>query len=89
MIIIKTLAATGFEAVGMGMISGPGDITVSASTAEPGSTPDGSFPTFELIASDQVWFSVLLIDDTNKMTALYSIGPYTVGDIGTEVAPEL
>ena len=83
--LVRTLTSVGSEAIHFGMLPESGDFTVSASTAEPGGIILGAFPPFELAASDQVWFTVMLADGSNTMTNLYSIGPYTVGDIGTEV----
>lgn len=84
-VLVNTLSSTGSDALHFGILSGPGDLTIGASTAAPGGSALGPFPAFELSASDQVWFTVMLADGSNTMTNLHSIGPYTVGDVGTEV----
>jgi|SRR5690554_3710203 len=84
-ILVRTFSSTGFEAVHFRALPESESLTVSASTAEPGGTIIGNYPPFELIASDQVWFVVMLASSANTVPNLYSIGPYTVGDIGTEV----
>jgi len=88
-LVVRAMSSTGFEAVRFEMLSGSESLTLIPSTADPGGTILGDLPTFELDASDEVWFTVMLSNGSNTMTNLYSIGPYTVGDVGTEVAPEL
>lgn len=68
-----------------GVIPGSGDLTITTDT----SAPDYGDP-FELDATDKVWIEVSVLSDLTPpnqpdVLGLYLIGPYNVGDIGTEV----
>lgn len=63
-------------------------ITVDTRDAEPGS----SFPPppFELSATDDMWVDIeaVNINGSDYLAQMkYTLGPYTVGDVGTEVPP--
>ena|SRR5690554_3584498 len=67
------------------LVPATGDLVLTANTAE----PDYGSP-FEVAPETKVWFEVTVMDGTEppnppELLAVYLIGPYTVGDIGTEV----
>lgn len=72
-------------ASGYGAIPVSGDLTISIDTSAP------EFgDAFELAATDQVWLEVTVpgepvAPDPPNNLAAYMLGPYLVGDIGTEV----
>lgn len=66
---------------GYGLIPASGDLTITTTTAAPDYGPP-----FELSATDKVWAQVAVTtDQPKKYLGVYVIGPYEVGDIGTEV----
>ncbi|WP_138436326.1 hypothetical protein [Marinobacter shengliensis] len=68
---------TGYE-----MIQGSGDLTVTLDTSQ----PQFGNP-YEVDAGESIWFTVSVVAGTppSEFVAIYTIGPYLVGDVGTEV----
>lgn len=65
-----------------GDIPATGNLDLTASTT----APDYGSP-FELSSEDKAWFAVTVLDSAYppETLASYLLGPYTVGDVGTEV----
>lgn len=60
---------------------GAGDfIYFTSNTSSP-----STFAPFELSASDKVWFDLESEDENGLLIEAWRVGPYTVGDVGTEV----
>lgn len=82
---VYAMFSTGDERWFEADVPATGDLSVTLSTAAP---PYNS--PFELSSEDKAWFQVTVLTEfvfpgPQEYLSIYQLGPYTVGDIGTEV----
>lgn len=76
---VQGIFASPYDYVGVGLaVSPPGSLTASMNTI------DDVYDPFELAPSEKVWFMVD-VEASGQRVLSTLLGPYTVGDIGTEV----